>query len=1041
MRRNEPDGALFAIDRVHDCGGSDRDPDCLWRMKGVELTRDLLMEAGGWKEMKAAREMHRGGLVCEASYANGSLEGVVLIGGQRKKVRMEIVSSTHMENKCSCLMARREGRVCAHAIAVGLEVIDPGKRPDESPPEEEVDQLEQRWPEITEEFQEEAYALECRVMLPLKVADSWERGQLLVVFGTEYEGEEHLLASWSQEYVLQVGEEDSRLLEILRRLFPEEPPGAVNISREQFLELLDGLAGHPRVSFGKRDAATISCRQVRLSLGVQQERLQAQWPTGLIPLVEGGDAWGLNGETRTFYPVASGVPESWEGVLGSGVLQGPLEASSFLDALRHWFEIEEGLIRALPQAAMPEVEVVFEGSLNHVEGRMSFLYGDNRRPAGVKEGALFSVDNEERVLASPDHERLAEDALRQWGFEGPGKKGEFLLRDSQAILRFHAHGLQCLDPEWTVVRGERFSEFAREIVPIKPVFEVSGASENWLEVELNYEAGDGTRLKREEVQRLLNTGRADRVLGGGRVAVLDPGQVDEVSETLADCDPRQALPGVFRVDAKQAAYLRQSAIDLGLAGGEQMPGLEKDEGELDLGPLGEVLRPYQKEGVEWLWRLAELQMGGILADDMGLGKTLQTLAFLAVRGGPSLVVCPSSLIDNWMEEAGRFVPDLEVVAIEGPKRMEVLAENPGADLLVTSYALLRIDIDLYRDRDFKVVILDEAQHIKNPDAQVSRAAFRLPGIHRFALTGTPMENSVSDLWSIMNFVMPGYLGERGRFADRFEKPLARGDAPGLQRRLSRRLKPVVLRRLKEEVARDLPEKIEQVRYCKLSDSQRQVYQTILDEGRSMISSAEGGQRRMLALTTLLRLRQACCDLRLLNLPDLGEEEGSVKMKELQVLLEEAVGGGHRVLVFSQFVQMLQGTVPLLAEKGFEFCYLDGKTRNRGEVVRRFQESSIPVFLISLKAGGVGLNLTGADTVIHLDPWWNPAVEAQATDRAHRIGQERVVTSYKLITRDTVEEKILSLQERKRELIASTLGSGVPGPGMGLDEDEIFELFG
>ncbi|MEC9055492.1 MAG: SNF2-related protein, partial [Verrucomicrobiota bacterium] len=342
------------------------------------------------------------------------------------------------------------------------------------------------------------------------------------------------------------------------------------------------------------------------------------------------------------------------------------------------------------QAAMPEVEVVFEGSLNHVEGRMAFLYGDNRRPAGVKEGALFRIDNEESVLASPDQERLAEDALRQWGFEGPGKKGEFLLRDSQAILRFHAHGLQSLDPEWTVVRGERFSEFAREIVPIKPVFEVSGASENWLVVELNYEAGDGTRLRREEVQRLLNTGRADRALGGGRVAVLDPGQIDEVSETLGDCDPRQALPGVFRVDATQAAYLRQSAMDLGLPGGEQMPGLEKDEGGLDLGPLGAVLRPYQKEGVQWLWRLAGLQMGGILADDMGLGKTLQALAFLAVRGGPSLVVCPSSLIDNWMEEAGRFVPDLEVVAIEGPKRMEVLAENPGADLLVTSYALLRI---------------------------------------------------------------------------------------------------------------------------------------------------------------------------------------------------------------------------------------------------------------------------------------------------------------------------------------------------------------
>jgi SNF2 family DNA or RNA helicase len=293
----------------------------------------------------------------------------------------------------------------------------------------------------------------------------------------------------------------------------------------------------------------------------------------------------------------------------------------------------------------------------------------------------------------------------------------------------------------------------------------------------------------------------------------------------------------------------------------------------------------------------------------------------------------------------------------------------------------------------------------------------------------------------MNFAMPGYLGERTQFAERFEKPLAKGDAPELQRRLARRLKPVVKRRLKQEVAADLPEKIEQVRYCDLTVKQRKVYESILQESRSLIFDAEGGRKRMLALTSLLRLRQACCDLRLLNLPEVEQEDGSVKMEELEGLLQEAVAGGHRVLIFSQFVQMLQGIVPMLMENGFEFCYLDGQTKNRGQVVTRFQESSIPVFLISLKAGGVGLNLTGADTVIHIDPWWNPAVEAQATDRAHRIGQERVVTSYKLITRNTVEEKILALQDRKRALIASTLDAELPTGASSLSESEIFELFG
>ena len=562
-----------------------------------------------------------------------------------------------------------------------------------------------------------------------------------------------------------------------------------------------------------------------------------------------------------------------------------------------------------------------------------------------------------------------------------------------------------------------------------------------MEVEVRYESGDGSGIRREEIQRLLRTGQSSCSLGGNRRAVMDPDQLDDAMESIADCDPQQAVPGVFRVDAVQAAYLQHSAGDLGLPAADQLHPVEENDSELHLGSLKPVLRPYQREGVEWLWKLSEMRMGGVLADDMGLGKTLQSLAFIVARGGPALVVCPSSLVQNWLEESAKFAPELEAVAIEGPKRAETLEKSSEADLLITSYALLRLDIDLYRERIFKVVILDEAQNIKNPEAQVSRAAFQLKAEHRFALTGTPMENSVTDLWSIMNFVLPGYLGDRARFADRFEKPLARGNEPRLQRRLSRRLRPVVMRRLKEEVAKDLPQKIEQVRYCELSKAQREVYQSLLEEGRRMIAGSEGGQRRMLALTALLRLRQACCDLRLLDLPDVNEQDGSVKMQELSGLLDEAVEGGHRVLVFSQFVQMLQGIVPVLADRGFEFCYLDGQTRNRGDVVRRFQDSAIPVFLISLKAGGVGLNLTGADTVIHVDPWWNPAVEAQATDRAHRIGQKRVVTSYKLIARDTVEEKIVALQERKREMIASTLGDGSFGGNVGLDEEEILGLFG
>jgi SNF2 family DNA or RNA helicase len=357
---------------------------------------------------------------------------------------------------------------------------------------------------------------------------------------------------------------------------------------------------------------------------------------------------------------------------------------------------------------------------------------------------------------------------------------------------------------------------------------------------------------------------------------------------------------------------------------------------------------------------------------------------------------------------------------------------------VTSYALLRRDEALWEGREFDVVILDEAQHIKNPEAQVSKAAHRLRGRHRFALTGTPVENSPEDLWSILRFALPGYLGSRERFAERFVKPLTSSDPPAAVReRLARRLRPVVLRRLKSEVARDLPEKIEQVVRCDLTAKQREVYTKLLQESRRSLLEAEGGKKRMLALTALLRLRQTCCDLRLLGMQDLPEEEVSAKVEAFGELLDEAVGGGHRVLVFSQFTGMLQILAGELAGKGLSYCYLDGSTKDRAAVVNRFQNGDAPVFLISLKAGGVGLNLTAADTVIHADPWWNPAVEAQATDRAHRIGQERIVTSYKLIARDTVEEKILTLQERKRTLTESLLSEAGDAH---LSENELMSLF-
>jgi len=440
------------------------------------------------------------------------------------------------------------------------------------------------------------------------------------------------------------------------------------------------------------------------------------------------------------------------------------------------------------------------------------------------------------------------------------------------------------------------------------------------------------------------------------------------------------------------------------------------------------------DGVRWLRFLEANEFCGILADEMGLGKTVQALAWLelarcapALASKPGLIVCPTSIVENWAEEAGRFVPSLRVVTISGPDREAKWQDAMKADLVVTSYALLRRDIDFCAEREFSVMILDEAQHIKNRSTQNAVSAKRVRAGLRLVLTGTPIENSVSDLWSIMDFLMPGYLGSHERFRDIYERPISRGgpDAEVAQTRLRRKLHPFMMRRVKRDVARDLPPRIEKVSSCSLTPDQRVVYNEILNAGRRSISkmvAQRGFQRsRMDILATLMKLRQTSCHLELLNLPGLAPRNPSGKLDLFFELLDEAMDGGHRVLVFSQFVGMLRLIERDLKRRAIDYCYLDGSTKDRMEIVHRFNTCrEIPLFLISLKAGGTGLNLTGADMVIHFDPWWNPAVENQATDRAHRIGQKRTVYSVKLIAKDTVEEKVLALQQRKRGVIDAVM---------------------
>jgi len=655
-----------------------------------------------------------------------------------------------------------------------------------------------------------------------------------------------------------------------------------------------------------------------------------------------------------------------------------------------------------------------------------------------------------------------------------GGAAAFSLISENQVARFLANALPRWRRAWTVGFGPRLEATMAEIDVAQPEFSLRpgpgpGSGEDWLGLDLKLSVqGKPIPLDQSEIQRWLQTGQSHARMANKRVLLVPTEAWSEMKEVLADCEVDQE-PGKIRVARTFAPYLAGALTAQGFRTGENVAADAPPpdvKAVLDA-KLWTQLRPYQAHGVEWLAGLAQRNFHGLLADDMGLGKTLQALAFCAwlktmeaascsrgmsprepgqqvVRatqtepspGGrrlpTALVVCPTSLVTNWLREAARFTPELRTLDLTGPDRAEKLGRRKEYDLLVTSYAILRRDIEHYRAEEFLLVILDEAQHIKNRGSQNAQSAKALRARHRLILTGTPLENSVLDLWSLYDFLLPGYLGTAVDFSERYETPLAKGPAGApdarVMERLRHRVRPFILRRTKEEVLTELPPKLEFPTLCELTNEQREVYRAVLAQGRREVFKHSGkagqGRDRIAVLTTLLRLRQVCCHLDLLPQGD-GKRvwnEPSAKMDRTFELIDEAMDGGHRVLLFSQFVRVLHLLRDEARRRELRFCYLDGQTVERQAEVDRFQQDGeIPLFFISLKAGGTGLNLTGADTVIHFDPWWNPAVEEQATSRAHRMGQARSVQAYKLIAAGTVEEKIQALQARKRELFQASLG--------------------
>ncbi|NEV60774.1 SNF2-related protein [Thiorhodococcus minor] len=725
---------------------------------------------------------------------------------------------------------------------------------------------------------------------------------------------------------------------------------------------------------------------------------------------------------------------------------------------------------------------------------LTFDYGGLMADPRDGQARIQRVEGGRLLVAERDRaaERAAIQRLEHLGFTKPLEPSEqpglcLELPDDAAWMHLVVRELPLLGAEgWRIQIDESFRFRLAETGDWELDIDPSEGG-RWLDVGLGIEV-DGTRIDLLPVLVRMIQAQAGRFsaqnlaamdeeaelplrLDDGRLLMMPAQRLRPILATLVELyDPERPLSANGRVrlshlQSAQLAELEDADPELRWRGGESARDwgrrLKSFQGLAEVAPpevappeaLEAELRPYQREGLDWLQFLREYGLGGVLADDMGLGKTVQTLAHLLAEkaGGradrPSLVVAPTSLMFNWRREAQRFAPSLKVLLLHGAdrrKRFEAAAEQ---DLVLTTYPLLPRDVDALARQEWHLLILDEAQAIKNPRSKAAQAARQLQARHRLCLTGTPLENHLGELWSLLDFLMPDVLGDERRFRRLFRTPIERHGDVERSEQLRRRIAPFLLRRTKDAVASDLPPKTEILREVPLAQDQRDLYETLRlalhEKVRAEVKRKGLSQSGIIILDALLKLRQVCCDPRLVSLESARAVKGSAKLELLLALLPELLDEGRRILLFSQFTSMLDLIQGALMELGMrenrDFVKLTGRTRNRALPVDRFQAGEVPLFLISLKAGGSGLNLTAADTVIHYDPWWNPAAERQATDRAHRIGQDKPVFVYKLLTEGTVEQRVAELQARKQALADAMLAGGGAAAGS-LSADDLDLLF-
>lgn len=696
-----------------------------------------------------------------------------------------------------------------------------------------------------------------------------------------------------------------------------------------------------------------------------------------------------------------------------------------------------------------KIELYFDKYQNYVKAELIFQYEEYRFNSfeNLNSGEYIILRQREKEIAVITQ-------LEKLGFEP--YSGFYLLKADAEIYGFFQEGLETL-----MEYGELFYSDSFRKMKAKPSNSFSvglrvSKEIDLLELELSY--GD---IPKEELQQLFRSYRLKRKffrLTDGSFIDLESEEIEKMVHLLDNLNvssKEMEEETTFRLSKGLALYVDDlfDETTVEIQKNEEfhqliqaISSIEQQKYEIPEG-VNATLRPYQETGFQWLMTLADHQLGGILADDMGLGKTLQAIVYMKAMAqrdkAQFLIVCPTSLLYNWMDELENFTPELHCKVITGtPEERQTMIQNAEElDVLITSYPLLRRDIASYETKQFHTVFLDEAQFIKNAASLNAKSVKALRSQHRFALTGTPIENSLSELWSIFDFVMPYYLLTHSRFVKQYEKQILKNDEEALTS-LNKRIRPFILRRMKKDVLQELPEKVETKFLTELTVEQKKLYLSFLESFRGELGDDFGfeniGHTRFQILAALTRLRQICCHPGTF----LDNYEGeSGKLELFLQILPDLISNGHRILVFSQFTSMLEIIQKALEEANYRYFYMEGSTKvsERNDYVKRFNAGEGELFLISLKAGGTGLNLTGADTVIHFDPWWNPAVEDQATDRAHRIGQKNSVQVIKLITKGTIEEKIYKLQKKKKELSDSVIESKEVFINS-LSKEELEELF-